>query len=117
VEPLIALSIAYVAIENIVFKEYRAWRPLVVFLFGLLHGLGFAGVLEELGLPRDQFATALVSFNIGVEFGQLAVILGAFLCVGLWFGRKDWYRQRIVVPGSVAIALVGLYWTGERALA
>jgi hypothetical protein len=117
VEPLIALSIAYVAIENIVFKEYRAWRPLIVFLFGLLHGLGFAGVLEKLGLPRDQFATALVSFNVGVELGQLAVILAAFLCVGLWFGRKDWYRRRIIVPGSLAIALVGLYWTVERIIA
>jgi hypothetical protein len=117
VEPLIALSIAYVAIENLVLEEYRPWRPLIVFLFGLLHGLGFAGVLQELGLPREQFTTALVSFNVGVELGQLAVILAAFLCVGLWFGRRHWYRERIIVPSSIAIALVGLYWTVERVVA
>jgi hypothetical protein len=114
VEPLIALSITYVAIENLVLKEYRPWRPVIVFAFGLLHGLGFAGVLEALGLPREQFATALLSFNVGVELGQLAVILAAFLSVGLWFGRKEWYRTRIVAPASIAIALVGLYWTAER---
>jgi hypothetical protein len=114
VEPLIALSIAYVAFENLLLKDYRPWRPAVVFLFGLLHGLGFAGVLTALGLPREQFATALLSFNVGVEFGQLAVILAAFLGVGFWFGSKGWYRERIVVPASTVIALTGVYWTIER---
>jgi hypothetical protein len=117
VEPLIALSIAYVALENLVLAEYRPWRPAIVFAFGLLHGLGFAGVLAELGLPREQFATALVSFNVGVELGQLAVILAALLCVGMWLGHKPWYRHRVIIPGSIAIALVGLYWTIERVVA
>jgi hydrogenase/urease accessory protein HupE len=115
VESMIALSIAYVAVENMVTSELKPWRPVVVFLFGLLHGLGFAGVLRDLGLPREEFVTALVTFNIGVEFGQLSVVLIALLAVG-WFHRADWYRSRIVVPLSAGIALVGLYWCVERAL-
>jgi hypothetical protein len=114
VEPLIALSIAYVAIENVVTKELHAWRPFVVFGFGLLHGMGFAGVLQEIGMPRSEFLTALVTFNVGVEFGQLAVISLAFLLTGLWFRNKDWYRGRLVIPASLVIAATGLYWTVER---
>lgn len=114
VEPLIALSIVYVAVENILTRDLTPWRPFVVFGFGLLHGLGFAGVLHEIGLPPDDFLTGLIAFNIGVELGQLSVIAIAFLATGLWFGSKVWYRQRVVYPGSVAIACVGLYWTVER---
>lgn len=114
VEPLIALSIAFIAIENIFLRRLSPWRPLVVFGFGLLHGLGFAGVLMELGLPESQFLTALVGFNLGVEGGQLAVIVASFLVLGLW-GLSDARRHRFVtVPGSALIALVGLYWTYER---
>lgn len=115
VEPLIALSIAYVAIENIVTSELKPWRALVVFGFGLLHGLGFAGVLRELGLPRGEFATALLAFNAGVELGQLSVIAIALLAVGWIRGRKA-YRGRVVVPASIVIAAVGLYWCVERAV-
>jgi hydrogenase/urease accessory protein HupE len=78
VEPLIAVSIAYVAIENIFLSELKSWRVALVFAFGLLHGLGFAGALQELGLPRSEFLTALLTFNAGVEAGQLAVIGSAF---------------------------------------
>jgi hypothetical protein len=117
VEPLIALSIAYVAIENLLIREYRTTRLLIVFAFGLLQGLGFAGVLTELGLPREQFLPALVSFNVGVELGQLAVILIAILGIGVWFSHKQWYRSRIAVPASIAIALTGLYWTMARVMA
>lgn len=113
VEPLIAMSIAYVAIENICTTRLHFWRPLIVFCFGLLHGMGFAGVLEELGLPRDRFVTALVSFNFGVELGQVAVILLALAVVG-WFRGRPWYRGRIVVPASVVIAAFGVYWSVER---
>lgn len=115
VEPLIALSIAYVAVENIVTTELKPWRPIVVFLFGLLHGMGFAGVLRELGLPRQDFAAALILFNVGVELGQLAVIALAFLAVG-WFRHRPWYRKAIVIPVSSVIAAVGLYWAVTRAL-
>lgn len=114
VEPLIALSIVYVAVENIVVGELRPWRVWVVFGFGLLHGLGFAGVLTELGLPAGEFLPALIAFNVGVELGQLAVIALALLTVGLWFRERPWYRARIVIPLSLVIAVVGAYWTVER---
>ncbi len=114
VEPLIALSIVFVAVENLMTSRLSFWRPFIVFGFGLLHGLGFAGVLLELGLPREQFVTGLIAFNIGVEGGQLAVIALAYLTTAYWFADKSWYRQRIVWPASAAIALVGLFWTVER---
>ncbi len=114
VEPLIALSIVFVAVENILVPEARPSRIALVFCFGLLHGLGFAGVLAEMGLPRSEFVTALLSFNLGVEGGQLAVISLAFLLVGLPFRKQAWYRQRIVVPVSCLIAAVGLYWSVQR---
>jgi hydrogenase/urease accessory protein HupE len=114
VEPMIALSIAYVAIENIFLSELRSWRVALVFAFGLLHGMGFAGALKELGLPPSEFVMALLTFNIGVEVGQLAVILGAFMLVGWYFADRAWYRSRIVVPASAAIACTAVYWTIER---
>ena len=114
VEPLIALSIVYVAVENIVTPRLSPWRVAVVFAFGLLHGMGFAGVLAQLGLPRSEFLPALLSFNAGVELGQLAVIAIALLLIGLPFRDKPWYRRRVVVPGSIAIAAVGLFWFVQR---
>lgn len=114
VEPAIALSIVYVAIENVVTEKLHAWRVAVVFCFGLLHGMGFAGVLREVGLPRSEFLTGLLSFNVGVELGQLTVILGAWLLLGLPWGRRSWYRRRVVIPASLAIAAVGLYWAVQR---
>ncbi len=113
VEPLIALSIAYVAIENLVTSELKPWRVALVFCFGLLHGMGFAGVLRELGLPRSEFMTALVTFNIGVEGGQLAVIGLAAFALAYWRSR-DTYRRLIVVPASLTIAAMGVYWTIQR---
>ena len=116
VEPLIALSIAYVAIENLATSRLTPWRLALVFSFGLLHGMGFAGVLREMGLPRDSFLTALVSFNLGVEGGQLTVIAAAAVAV-FWFRQHTSYRRYVVVPVSVMIACVGLYWTVARILA
>lgn len=115
VEPLIALSIVYVAVENLFTTELKLWRPLVVFGFGLIHGLGFAGVLTELGLPQRQFLSALVSFNIGVELGQLSVIVLAYMVVG-WFRSQTWYRTYFSMPASCGIALVASFWTVERIL-
>ena len=114
VEPLIALSIIYVGVENIFMNRLSPWRPAVVFFFGLLHGLGFAGVLKEFGLDQGNFIAGLIGFNVGVELGQLAVIAVCFLAVGLWFGRKDWYHARITIPGSVAISLIASWWFYER---
>ncbi len=114
VEPLIALSIVYVAVENIFTTKMHVWRPAIVFAFGLLHGLGFASVLQDVGLERADYFVGLIGFNVGVEFGQLAVIALAWMATGFWFAHKTWYRQRIVWPASAAIALVGAFWTVER---
>ena len=114
VEPLIAVSIAYVAIENLFLRELKPWRVALVFAFGLLHGMGFAGALKELGLPPSEFLTALVTFNVGVEAGQLSVIAAAFLLVGWHCSHRDWYRRRIVVPASLMIACTAAYWTFTR---
>lgn len=114
VEPLIALSIAYVALENIfLHNRFHNSRLLLVFGFGLLHGVGFAGALTDFGMPNDAFVTALVSFNIGVEIGQLTVLALAFVAT-VWFRQYPWYRPVIVIPISLGIALIGLYWTVER---
>ena len=116
VEPLIAASIVYVAVENIFGGKggVGITRIAVVFGFGLLHGLGFASVLSDVGLIEGRFAISLIGFNIGVELGQLTVIAAAFVLMALPFGRQDWYRNVIAIPASVAIAGVGAWWTFER---
>jgi len=114
VEPIIAISIAYVAFENLFTNKLNKARPFVIFIFGLLHGLGFAGVLTEIGIPDNLFITSLVSFNVGVELGQIAVILIAYLFLALPFGKQKWYGARITKPMSLVIACVGLYWFIER---
>ncbi len=114
VEPLIAASIVYIAVENIWHRRVNVSRTLVVFVFGLLHGLGFAGVLMELGLPQRDFVTGLLAFNIGVELGQLAVIVLAYLAVGVWVLNKSWYRQRVAIPASALIGTIGLFWLVQR---
>jgi hypothetical protein len=116
VEPLIAASIVYIAIENLFTDRLSFWRPIVVFLFGLLHGLGFAGVLGEFGLGKSNFLSGLVGFNIGVELGQLSVIAGCYLLVGYWFGNKTWYHDRVTVPGSLLIGAIGSWWFYQRVL-
>jgi hydrogenase/urease accessory protein HupE len=113
VEPLIALSIAVVGLENVFFRKVRASRWLVVFAFGLVHGMGFAGVLSELGLPEGGFWPALIGFNLGVEIGQLAVIAGAF-ALTFAFRNRPWYFKGVVVPVSLAISAVGLFWAVQR---
>ena len=114
VEPLIALSILYVALENIFSSRLKASRIGVVFLFGLVHGMGFAGALTELGLPANAYFSSLIMFNIGVELGQVAVILAAFLLLGLPFGKRNDYRKRIVIPLSIMIAAIAVYWAFQR---
>src|SRR5258708_35959730 len=114
VEPMIALSIAYVAIENLVTTDLKPWRVALVFSFGLLPGMGFAGVLRDLGLPRSQFLTALLTFNGGVEAGQLTVIALAFAAVAYWRANRVTYRRFVIQPASLAIAFMGVYWTIAR---
>ena len=116
VETLIALSIAWVAIENMDTSELKPRRIAVVFCFGLLHGLGFAGVLSEQGLPAGRFLAALLSFNLGVELGQLAVVLMASAALAR-FRHLAGYRRYAVLPCSGAIAVTGLWWAVARAFA
>lgn len=131
VEPLIAASIVYVAVENIFARGLNRWRPAIVFGFGLLHGLGFASVLGEFGLPQGQFIPALIGFNIGVELGQLTVI--ALAAMALWLGVRaarisDLEGQEETITdynvmfrawsmtGSLIIAVIAIYWVIERTL-
>jgi hypothetical protein len=114
VEPIIALSILFVAVENLLLTELKPWRVLLVFLFGLIHGMGFASSLNEIGLPRNKFFTSILSFNVGVELGQITVILAVFLLLVAPFGKKPYYRKRIVYPLSILIAAIAFYWTVQR---
>src|SRR6185437_1335786 len=114
VEPVIALSIMYVALENVFSPKLKASRIGVVFLFGLVHGMGFADALGHLGLPKDSYLICLVMFNAGVELGQLTVILAAYFLLARWFGDKPYYRKRIVIPLSIIISIIAAYWTVQR---
>jgi hydrogenase/urease accessory protein HupE len=114
VEPLIALSIAYVALENMLFRRLPSRRWAVSFGFGLVHGFGFAGALIELGLPRRSLVEALVFFNVGVEAGQAMII--ALLLPGLiWVYRLAWER-RVVSAFSAVLFLAALALFVDRAL-
>lgn len=114
VEPIIALSIAFVAVENMLITSLKPWRIVIVFLFGLIHGLGFASALSEIGLPRNKFFTSVLSFNAGVEIGQIMVILLVFLFIIIPFGKLKNYRKYVVYPLSAIIAVIAAYWTIER---
>jgi hypothetical protein len=114
VEPIIALSIVFVAVENIYLSELKPWRIAVVFLFGLIHGLGFASALNEIGLPRNKFYTSILSFNAGVEIGQVIVIICVFLLIIIPFGKKPGYRKFVVYPISILIAMIAAYWFVKR---
>ena len=114
VEPIIALSIMYVALENIFSPTLKKSRIGSVFLFGLVHGMGFANALGSVGLPQNAYLSSLVMFNVGVELGQIAVILSAYFLFGKWFGNKAYYRKNMVIPLSVLITIMAGYWTVER---
>ena len=114
VEPLIALSIVFTSVENIIHQNINPWRLAIIFLFGLIHGMGFANALHETGFPSGHFLSSLLSFNFGVELGQITIIFLAYFLVGKWFSKKYWYKERIVFPISSIIACIALYWTIER---
>ncbi|MEI7509825.1 MAG: HupE/UreJ family protein [Flavobacterium sp.] len=116
IEPLIALSILYTAIENIIRNNVNPFRLAIIFVFGLIHGFGFASTLKEIGIPQEEFFTCLFSFNLGVELGQLALILLAYFLISKWFAHKSWYKDRIVYPISCFIGCIALYLTIERIL-
>ncbi len=113
IEPLIALSIVWIAIENCIYKKSSRFRFLIVFVFGLLHGMGFASVLNHYGIPKDNFLQLLLSFNIGVEIGQLSIIILAFLLTKSIL-RQDYKIDKIKVPISIIIGIIGMFWFIER---
>jgi hypothetical protein len=114
IEPIIALSICFIAIENLFTENIRRTRPYIIFIFGLLHGLGFAGVLNEIGISTNLFVVSLISFNIGVEIGQITVIILSYILIALLFQKKTWYRDRVTKPISIIIASTGFYWFIQR---
>jgi len=114
VEPIISLSIMFIAVENLLLSELKPWRVLLVFFFGLIHGMGFASSLNEIGLPRNKFTTSIISFNAGVEIGQVVVITVLFVLLVIPFGKKPGYRKMVVFPVSIAIAFLAAYWTIQR---
>ena len=116
VEPLIAASIIYIAVENFFNSSLTKNRSITIFFFGLLHGLGFASVLSSFGMPSTNFVWALVGFNIGVEIGQITIIFVFYAICIYWINTKNYYTKFISMPGSAIIALIGVFWFFERTL-
>jgi hydrogenase/urease accessory protein HupE len=114
VELGIALSIALVGIENCLQRDVGRWRRVgVAGVFGLVHGLGFAGALAEVSWPDGYFLPALVAANLGIEIGQGIVILGAAVLTAWWW-KRPWYGRRVTVPASLVVAAAGLVWSAQR---
>ena len=114
VEPLIAFSILIMAMENILRDKVRKGRIVLIFLFGLIHGLGFATALKEIGVPANYFITSLLFFNFGVETAQVLVVFTVYFFLIKKFREKVWYKERIVYPFSSMIGCVALYWMVQR---
>lgn len=120
VEPIIALSIAYVALTSIILKKYDIFakfknKLITVFVFGLFHGLGFAGLLQDIHIPKDQFMLSLLSFNIGIELGQIIIIAFSLpLIISIYKMR---YRETILKIIAIAISLLAMFWFIQRLVA
>ncbi|MBC7503422.1 HupE/UreJ family protein [Candidatus Gracilibacteria bacterium] len=119
VEPMIALSIAYVEFTSVfsgdnLFVGGSRSKMVAIFFFGLFHGLGFAGLLREINIPADKFVSSLLSFNLGIEGGQL-VIVGIAFPIIYAFRHKIWYPKFIRVF-SVLIIAIAIYWFIERVM-
>jgi hypothetical protein len=114
IEPLISISIVFIAIENIFITQINSRRYWVIFLFGLIHGMGFASAFIETSINNTYFYTSLFSFNVGVEIGQILILLLAYFIVGKPYGSELWYRKKIVIPVSILIAIIAIGWTYKR---
>ena len=114
IEPLISISIVFIAIENIFITQINSRRYWVIFLFGLIHGMGFASAFLETSINNTYFYTSLFSFNVGVEIGQILILLLAYFIVGKPYGSELWYRKQIVIPVSMLIAIIAIGWTYKR---
>ena len=114
IEPAIALTIVVVGVDNLLRgdgKDLRSWGALI---FGLIHGFGFANVLREFGLPQAALGWSLFSFNVGVELGQLLVVIPLALLLRYIWKRNDFIAKRIAIAGSVVVIVAGSYWFIER---
>jgi hypothetical protein len=111
VEALIAVTICYVAVENM-FVQKTKWRWVMTAIFGLIHGMGFAGALAETGLPKGNLIGTLLTFNLGVETGQL-MVLCLLLPLLIWLRRFPWYRK-MMISTSCLIFVLAFYWLIER---
>ena len=116
IEVIIALSIFVVSFNTIFPSNLKFWRLGFIFIFGLVHGLGFATALKVIGLPKNDFFTALISFNIGVEIAQIIIILGCYYLIAKQFKHKSWYQIKLVQPFSFIICCIALFWIMERVI-
>jgi hydrogenase/urease accessory protein HupE len=114
IEPAIALSIVYVGCDNLLVRGGRDVRPWIALGFGLIHGFGFAGVLREMDLPSRALGWSLFSFNVGVEIGQLLVVVAVASALAALRRRSEWAGRTVALAGSVAVILAGAFWFIER---
>jgi hypothetical protein len=114
IEPAIALSIVFVGVDNLVRGEGRDLRAFAAGAFGLVHGFGFASVLRQFGLPREALGWSLFSFNVGVEIGQLVIVLIVASLLAAIRRRSEWFGYRVAYVGSVVVVLAGTYWFVQR---
>jgi hypothetical protein len=114
IEPAIALSIVFIGADNLVRGDGRDLRGWVALVFGLVHGFGFANVLKQFGLPREALGWSLFSFNVGVELGQLAIVLIVTAALAAIRRHSDTWRQRVAFAGSIVVIGAGTYWFVQR---
>ena len=114
VEPIIALSIVYVGVDNLMVRGGRDMRVWIALVFGLIHGFGFASVLQEMGLPSGALGWSLFSFNLGVEIGQVTVALVVALALMALRARSDVAGRRLAVAGSIVVMAAGTFWFIQR---
>ena len=117
IEIIIALSIFIVAVENLILQQINWHRLLLIFLFGLIHGLGFATALSQQPIVQSILLKALFGFNLGVETAQAGIIVFCYFLFARGFSHKVWYQKKLVQPISLTIACIALFWTVERFLA
>jgi hydrogenase/urease accessory protein HupE len=114
IEPAIALSIVYVGADNILAKGGRDVRGWIAFTFGFIHGFGFANVLREMDLPTRALGWSLFSFNIGVEIGQLLVVVVVATAFTMLRARSEWSRLHLAFAGSIVVMAAGAFWFVQR---
>ncbi len=114
IEPAIALSIVYVGADNLLASGGRDVRGWIAFTFGFIHGFGFANVLREMDLPRRALGWSLFSFNIGVEIGQLFVVVLVATAFTMLRQRSEWSRRHLAFAGSIVVIAAGTFWFVQR---